>query len=116
MTQPFHFYDEAALLERLSKGLKKRSREVIFLVGTPLSAPIKPGDPGVPDVDGVIDLIREEFGDDTAQLSAFDSALGATRQDGIKPRFNSFRGAEVRKLPMKSFGGRCWQREHRDRG
>ncbi len=62
-------------MERLSKGLKKHSQEVIFLVGVPLSAPVKPGAAGVPDVDGVIELIRREFEDDTAQVSALDRHL-----------------------------------------
>jgi len=43
MPQEFDFYDEDALLERLSNGLKRRGQEVVFLVGAPLSAPIKPG-------------------------------------------------------------------------
>lgn len=75
MPEAFHFYDEAALLERLSKGLKKHSQEVIFLVGAPLSAPLAPGGPGVPGVEGVIDLIRSEFEDDSTQLSALNRAL-----------------------------------------
>jgi hypothetical protein len=75
MPEALHFYDEDALLERLSKGLKKHSQEVIFLVGAPLSSPVTPRGPGVPGVEGVINLIRSEFHDDSAQSSALDQAL-----------------------------------------
>jgi tetratricopeptide (TPR) repeat protein len=75
MKNTFEFHDEAALLERLSKGLKRRDQEVVFLVGAPLSAPLKDGEPGVPNVEGVIKLIREEFSDDVGQVAAFDQAL-----------------------------------------
>jgi hypothetical protein len=39
MSESFYFHDEAALLDRLSKGLQKRSQEVVFLVGSPLCYP-----------------------------------------------------------------------------
>ena len=68
MNKSIHFYDEDALLERLSRGLKRHCQEVVFLVGAPLSAPVTTGGPGVPDVKGVIDLIRREFEDDSQQL------------------------------------------------
>ena len=79
--EAFHYYGEAALLDRLSRGLKKHSQEAIFLVGAPLSAPVKSGAPGVPGVDGVIDLIRTEFDDDPAQLLTLNQALDSA---GVK--------------------------------
>ena len=75
MSETHYFHDEEALLERLAKGLKRRSQQVVFLVGSPLSAPYRPGTPGVPGVDGVIDLIRAEFSDDTNQVALLDQAL-----------------------------------------
>lgn len=75
--QALDFYDESALLERLSRGLKKRSQEVVFLVGAPLSSPSAPGSPGVPGVDGIIELIRAEFSDDESQLFALNKTLEA---------------------------------------
>jgi hypothetical protein len=75
MTATLHFYDEAALLERLTKGLSRRNNEVVFLVGAPLSAPRSRGGSGVPGVDGVIELIRSEFQEDSSQLSALDDEL-----------------------------------------
>src|SRR5258708_3410369 len=82
MVEQFYFYDSGALLERLSKGLKKRTQEVVFLVGAPLSAPPGPGASGVPGVNGIIDLIQSEFDDDAVQLAALNQELesaGSTR-------------------------------------
>jgi hypothetical protein len=69
MPDPFHFYDESALVDRLTKALRRRNQEVIFLVGAPLSAPMGPGSRGVPGVGGVIDLIKREFAEDPEQLA-----------------------------------------------
>jgi len=66
MSETFHFHDESALLDRLSNGLKKHNQEIVFLIGSPLCYPIAADQPGVPDVEGVIDLIRREFGNDPA--------------------------------------------------
>lgn len=75
MSSTFDFYDSAALLERLSNGLKRRNQEVVFLVGSPLSAPTLSGAQGVPGVEGVIALIRREFEGDAPQLAAFNESL-----------------------------------------
>ena len=63
-----YFHNQEALVERLSNGLRKRKQEVVFLVGSPLSAPPDPSAPGVPNVDGVIDLIRHEFSGEQLEL------------------------------------------------
>jgi tetratricopeptide (TPR) repeat protein len=78
MSETFHYYDAGALLERLSTGIRRRNQEVVFLVGSPFSAPTHSGAPGVPGVGGVIDLIRREFEDDSAQAAALESALGSS--------------------------------------
>ena len=78
MTKTFEFHDEAALLDRLSTGLKRRSQEVIFLVGAPLSAPLKPGNPGVPDVNGMIELIRQEFGSAPSEKLVLEAQLATS--------------------------------------
>src|SRR5260370_15973199 len=75
MSQPAYFYDESALLERLLTGLKRRTQQVVFVLGSGLSAPMAPGTPGVPTVNGVIELIRREFEDDVTQLAHFDRTL-----------------------------------------
>jgi hypothetical protein len=75
MSSAHGFYDEDTLLERLLNGLKKRRQEVVFVVGSALSAPMALGARGVPGVDGVIDLIRCEFQDDSSQLAKLDAVL-----------------------------------------
>ncbi len=75
MNSTLHFYDKSALLERLTQGIKGRSTEVVFLVGAPFSAPRTSGEAGVPDVEGVIDLIRAEFQNDPVQLNALEEDL-----------------------------------------
>jgi tetratricopeptide (TPR) repeat protein len=64
------FYDEGALLERLTRGVRK---EVVFLVGSAVTAPTAENELGVPGVDGVIDLIRQEF--DSEQVAALNGML-----------------------------------------
>ena len=64
--EPYHnsnadYYDSAALLERLTVGVKRARHQIIFLVGSALTAPTEPSMPGVPGVEGVIDIIRNEF-------------------------------------------------------
>lgn len=73
-SQPLHYYDESALLERLTVGLKRSDRPVVFLLGSPLAAPLNPQLSGVPLVDGVIDLIRQEFLDPD-QRTSFEQAV-----------------------------------------
>jgi hypothetical protein len=92
MFEKLHFYDEQALLDRLSKGIKKRSQEVVFLVGSPLSSPIPPAVLGVPGVDGVIDLIRREFDDDREELSALETALQSAGPSRYQEAFHFLQG------------------------
>lgn len=92
MSQRIHFHDEDALLERLSRGLNRRRQEVVFLVGSPISAPLGAGKPGVPDVDGVIDLIRREFADDSNQLVALRQALDQAGPDRYQEAFAFLQG------------------------
>src|SRR4051812_7472015 len=68
-------YDYEALLERLTVGVLRGDRPVLFLTGSALSAPTA-AIPGVPGIDGVIDLIRGEF-EDPGQLVAFQDALNS---------------------------------------
>jgi hypothetical protein len=89
MSVHFYYYDEEALRERLTKGLIKRSQEVIFLVGAPFSAPLGLGQPGVPDVEGVISLIRQEFADDMAQ---FEQALNSAGSKRYQAAFQFLQG------------------------
>jgi hypothetical protein len=90
--QPFHFHDESALLERLSTALQRRNQEVVFLVGAPLSAPSAPGELGVPGVDGVIDLIRQEFEGDSVQLAALSQTLSDAGDNQYQAAFLFLQG------------------------
>jgi hypothetical protein len=74
MSSAVSYYDSAALLDRLTVGLKRANQKGIFLVGSALAAPVDSGTPGVPTVDGVIDLIRQEF-QGTDQGSELDKSL-----------------------------------------
>ena len=55
------FYDEAALRDRLTQGLKSGNLPVRFLVGSALTASADPASPGVLNVREVVDLIKNSF-------------------------------------------------------
>ena len=69
-----HYYDAAALQERLTNGIKRGNQRAVFLVGSALTAPLEPSSPGVPGVDEVIQIIKKEF-EGTAQAFELDKAL-----------------------------------------
>ncbi|WP_348631104.1 SIR2 family protein [Mesorhizobium sp. M8A.F.Ca.ET.198.01.1.1] len=68
----YYFFDEDALLERLTNGAITSKREVIFVLGAPLTAPYGDEARGVAGVSTVVDLIRRQFISDAKQLSEFD--------------------------------------------
>jgi len=92
MTEPFHFFEQADLLYRLSKGLLKREKGVVFLVGAALPAPLEPGTPGVSSTDGIIQMIREEFSGDPTQLASLDGALDAAGEKRYQAAFFFLQG------------------------
>ena len=71
----FPFFDQDTLVHRLSYALKKYPQEVVFLIGAALSAPTKPGLPGVPDALSLIELIGREFTDAPKQAGEFRRAI-----------------------------------------
>jgi hypothetical protein len=73
MQSDLKVYDESALLERLTTGIQKSRQGAIFLVGSALTAPVVEGAAGVPNVKGVIELIRQEFS--IEQQAEFDTEL-----------------------------------------
>jgi len=78
MTEPaVDFYDETTLLERLSGGLKGATRQVTFVVGSALTAPTATGEPGVPNVEGIIGLIEDQF--DEKQRTALRARLNGAQ-------------------------------------
>src|SRR5687767_2012670 len=55
-------FSESDLLYRLTtQATKAGGRNIVFLVGSPLVAPVRPSEPGVPGVAEMIELIREEL-------------------------------------------------------
>jgi tetratricopeptide (TPR) repeat protein len=92
MIRSFDFYDEQALLERLSTSLRKRTREVVFLVGAPLSAPLNIGQAGVPDSEGMIDLIRREFDGETTEREALETQIGSSQGRRYQAAFSFLQG------------------------
>jgi len=92
MTHSFDFHDQSALIERLSSGLLRRRQEVVFLVGAPLSAPCVAGAPGVPGVEGVIDLIRAEFSSDPSQVADLEGSLDAAAENRYQAAFHFLQG------------------------
>jgi hypothetical protein len=67
------FASHDALLDRLATA----AREVVFLVGAPLTAPAGASDPGVPGVGAMVERIRALFQDRGRALSRLDEALKA---------------------------------------
>ena len=66
------FFDEEALLDRLSDGLVGSPKEVVFVVGAPLTAPEEQGQPGVYNVSKIIECIRSRFPEDAGPRLALD--------------------------------------------
>src|SRR6267154_2021964 len=92
MKEPLHFFGNEELVYRLSKGLEKRDQEVIFLVGAGLSVPIRPGAPGVFSTDEIINLVRQEFADDAAQLVLLNEALEVAKEKRYQAAFLFLQG------------------------
>ena len=57
------YYDLDDLVDRLSDVTIRREKTVTFLVGSPLTMPDHAGGHGVPDVSGIIELVRSELPD-----------------------------------------------------
>ncbi|MBB1248295.1 SIR2 family protein [Rhizobium sp. G21] len=72
-----YFFDSSALLDRLSNGVRVSTKEVVFVVGAPLTAPYG-GNPGVDDVNAVIQLIRDEFSAESENLRRLDADIHAS--------------------------------------
>ncbi len=92
MNDGLNFFDRAALLHRLSHALKKRSEEVVFLLGAGLSAPVSAGQPGVLGANGIIELIQSEFADDQIQREEFAKATKVSGSRGYQTAFLFLQG------------------------
>lgn len=85
-----NFFDQDALLIRLFEGLNSTEKEVVFVVGAPLTA--FPNDKsGVADVDAVIQIVRNEFVNIPRQLEKFD-ALTRSSTNAYQDAFDFLHG------------------------
>ena len=73
-----YFFDEDALLERLTNGAIASKREIVFVLGAPLTAPYGEESRGVAGVSAVVDLIRKQFNSDQKQLLEFERQVRDT--------------------------------------
>jgi tetratricopeptide (TPR) repeat protein len=87
-----YIFDEAALISRLSTALNRRPQQVICIIGSPLTSPLEHGAPGVPGVEGIIQMIRDEFSDAEPDRSAFESAVGAAAGRRYQAAFRYLQG------------------------
>lgn len=111
------FYEKDALLYRLHEGLENSEKDVVFVVGAPLTAP-RNGNPGVGDVAAVVELIRSEFSGKRGQLEKLDAELaGASNRyqtafDFLSPRAGQDAANRVIKRAVAggllSSGGNAW--------
>ncbi|WP_421917225.1 NB-ARC domain-containing protein [Mesorhizobium sp.] len=74
LNEDMTFFDKDALLYRLHEGLEQSDKDVVFVLGAPLTAPCE-SVPGVADVNAVVELIRSEFSSKQAQLEKLDATL-----------------------------------------
>lgn len=86
-----NFFDDKALLNRLQDCVK-RNRKVVFMLGSPLTAPEDAGRPGVPDVTGMIGLIRETYRDDDEASASLETLLHAQPRGRYQAAFEHLRG------------------------
>jgi tetratricopeptide (TPR) repeat protein len=91
-------YDEQALRDRLTNGLNRSEKQVVFLVGSALTAPPSPSALGVPGVEGIIDLIKTEF--DDQQADELDRSL----QSSTNPYQDAFHFLLGRRGPQAANG------------
>jgi tetratricopeptide (TPR) repeat protein len=68
------FHEKDGLLFRLLESLKDTTKEVVFVLGAPLTAPTDDHH-GVADVNAVVELIRAEFAGKKPQLDKLDAKL-----------------------------------------
>ncbi|PYE85124.1 NB-ARC domain-containing protein [Phyllobacterium leguminum] len=110
------FYEKDALLYRLHEGLKNSDKNVVFVVGAPLTAPYA-GAPGVSDVAAVVELIRSRF-KSNSHLEKLDAKLaGAANRyqeafDFLSPRLGQDAANDVIKqavaAALVSSGTQAW--------
>lgn len=71
------FFDREALLFRLHDALNRSDKDVVFVVGAPLTAPHS-GKAGVADVKAVVELIRSEFPERSRHRERFETSVAGS--------------------------------------
>lgn len=82
VTMTLDFASDEDLLDRLSA----RPHELVYLVGSAVTAPSRSGEPGVPRVDGVIELIKAEYRR-PSELQRLEAALAAEPDNRYQAAF-----------------------------
>jgi len=85
------FFEEDDLIDRLVHAAQEKAKPVVFIVGSPLTAP-HAGSVGVLNVDQIVDMIREEFSRDAKSLAKLDDALSSTVQFPYQSAFEFLNG------------------------
>ena len=80
------FYSSTDLVERLCHAANNEDSPVAFLVGSALCFPDQPGGHGIPDVLGMIELIRNEF-KATDAATEFEKALDSAKVNKYQQAF-----------------------------
>ena len=102
------FYKAADLVDRLCYAANRKDREVIFLVGSPISRPDHVGGHGVPDVSGMIDLIRDEFKDTEAEAE-LDGCIKGTSGTPYQGAFEFLHGRRGQDVVNRIVRTAVWQ-------
>jgi len=85
--QMLKFFDQDDLIDRLAYAYSEKSKNVVFIVGSPLTAPH--GDsPGVCGVDQIVCMIRAAFANDKNGIAKLDRALASTGQHSYQSAFD----------------------------
>ncbi|MBS3649553.1 hypothetical protein KEU06_13130 [Pseudaminobacter sp. 19-2017] len=74
LNNELQLFDKDALLFRLHEALSRSDKEVVFVVGAPLTAP-HAGEIGVADVKAVVELIRSEFPEHSRHRERFETSV-----------------------------------------
>lgn len=85
------FFSYQTLVDRLAHAASRESKRVVFLLGSPVSGS-NGGNPGVADVDGIVEAIRCEFSNDEDASSALQSELARSSGNAYQAAVNFLMG------------------------
>jgi hypothetical protein len=85
-------FSERDLVDRLSDGAFADRRKVVFIVGAPISAASSSNPSGVLDVDGIINLIRDQFKSKLATFTEFNKITKQSNSNRYQEAFKFLQG------------------------